>query len=200
MKLKIFSACCALVLGTSAHAADATVDTYVPYDWSGVYVGAQAGGAWGKADDGAESVNLSGGAIGAYVGANWQAGNWVFGLEGDVNYTNSDGNYMPGVETGVEWQGALRGRLGYAVDRVLLYGTAGLAITQAYIDAPPILDEKETLTGWTVGAGVEYAITRNWTTRIDYRYSDYGGTDFGFGASEVDFTEHAVRIGVGYKF
>lgn len=189
-----------VALGGVAHAADVIVETATPYNWSGVYVGLQGGGAWLKADDSADTVNMSSGAFGAYLGANWQGGNVVFGIEGDVNYTSNDGSIY-GIDIGADWQGALRGRLGYAIDNVLIYGTGGLAVTRAYVDAPPIISEKETLAGWTLGGGIEYAFAQNWTTRIDYRYSDYGGTDFGLpGTTDVDFTEHAVRFGIGYKF
>lgn len=188
-----------MVSGTAALAAD-VIDTPVSHNWSGVYLGIHAGGTWAKADDSAEHVNLNGGAVGAYAGANWQAGSWVFGIEGDVNYTSSVGTIYA-IDVGTEWQSAFRGRLGYAIDNVLIYGAGGLAISEVSLDAPPILSAKETFTGWTLGGGVEYAFTQNWTTRLDYRYSDYGGSDFGVsGTSGMELTEHALRVGVGYKF
>ncbi|MEW9807050.1 outer membrane protein [Mesorhizobium marinum] len=188
-----------LAFSASALAADMTGET-APYDWSGVYVGVHAGGAWARADDSADRVNLGGGAIGGYAGANWQVGKWVVGIEGDVNFTANDGAIY-GIDIGTGWQGALRGRLGYAIDSLLVYGAGGLAVSEVSVDAAPIIDETETFAGWTVGAGVEYAFTQNWVTRLDYRYSDYGGSNFGFmGTTDVDVTEHAVRVGVGYKF
>ena len=192
------------VMATAAHAADQTQIGASSHNWSGIYVGLQAGGAWARADGGDYHVDMSGGAIGAYVGANWQSGNWVVGIEGDVNYTSNEGTYTDGpasVDVGTEWQGAIRGRLGYVFDRVLVYGAGGLAISEVYVDALPILDKTETFTGWTVGGGVEYAFAQNWTTRLDYRYSDYGGSNFGLtGAEEMELTEHALRVGIGYRF
>jgi outer membrane immunogenic protein len=189
----------AALYSTASFAAD-EIGAPVGHKWSGVYAGVQAGGAWASADDGADNVGMNGGAIGGYLGLNWQSGNWVYGVEGDVNYTSNDGSIY-GIDIGTEWQGALRARLGYAFDRLLVYGAGGLAISEVFVDAPPILSEKETFTGWTVGGGVEYAFTDNWSTRLDYRYSDYGSSNFGLmGVTEIDVTEHALRVGVGYRF
>lgn len=200
IRISILTLATSTSLATAVQAADTVIETATPYDWSGIYLGLQAGGAWLRADDSSDAVSMKSGAFGGYVGANWQNGNLVFGIEGDINYTSSDGDIY-GIDTGADWQGAIRARLGYAIDNVLIYGAGGLAVTRAYIDAPPIVSEKETLTGWTIGAGAEYAFQQNWIARLDYRYSDYGGTNFGLaGAGEVDFTEHAVRVGIAYKF
>ncbi|HEY6632985.1 MAG TPA: outer membrane protein [Rhizobiaceae bacterium] len=201
MKTMLFATALAAstLTAVTARAADLT-EGAAPHSWSGIYLGIQGGGAWARADDGADRFNLNGGAIGAYIGANWQVDAFVLGIEGDVAYTSNDRSVF-GFELGTRWQGALRGRLGYAVDRVLIYGAAGLALSEVWIDAAPVLDKTETFTGWTVGGGVEYAFADDWAARVDYRYSDYGASDFGWSdTSGFEVTEHALRIGVGYSF
>ncbi|MBS9720611.1 porin family protein [Tianweitania sp. BSSL-BM11] len=202
----------ATLFASSAFAADIITD-YQPtvpvavetaYDWSGVYLGVQGGYVWTSVDlpGGFGSEDFDGAALGGLFGWNFQQGNVVFGVEGDVSYTWNENDYGVGigsVEIGTDWQGSVRGRLGYAFDRTLVYATGGLAITNAYIDGLGI-DESETLTGWTVGGGVEHAFTNNWTARVEYRYSDYGSEDFGLGLGDFDIDEHTVRAGLSYKF
>ena len=194
-----------VAFATAARAADVTIEPSTTYDWSGVYIGLQAGGVWGESDDTVTSVKVNGGTFGGYVGVNWQNGNLVYGVEGEIAYNSADGKFM-GLETGFDWHGALRARLGYAFDNVLVYGAGGLAFARAYLDAMPFAEADETFTGWTIGGGAEYGFAQNWIARLDYRYSDYGSSDFGFsdlGFGEFDptkMTEHTVRVGVAYKF
>lgn len=199
-----------LVIGSAANAADVIYDVPpaptapiapVVYDWTGFYVGLQAGYGWTKVDlpAGFGEEDFDGFTLGAHVGANWQSGAWVFGIEGDINYNWNENTYLGAIDVGTDWSGSVRGRVGYAIDRTLIYGTGGFAITNGYVDGAG-LDESETLTGWTLGAGVEYAFAENWTGRLEYRYSDYGSDDFGLGLGDFDVTEHAVRVGVSYKF
>lgn len=206
----LLSAAAIAAVATSAIAADAIVPYEEPapapvstvYDWTGVYLGVQGGYVWTNLDlpGGLGDEDFNGGTLGVHAGANWQNGNIVFGVEGDVNYTWNSNEYFAGtVEVGTDWAGSLRGRLGYAMDRTLFYGTAGLAFTNGYIEAPGF-EESETFVGWTAGLGVEHAFTDNWTGRIEYRYSDYGSEDFGLPLGDFDLSEHAVRIGVSYKF
>lgn len=187
-----------LTFVTSAQAAD-QVDVAPTYNWSGIYTGLQAGGAWTRADDGVDVLRMNGGTFGAFAGANWQSGNLVFGVEGDVNYANLSGSIFA-IDASAKLEGSLRARLGYAFDRTMIYGAAGLAVARVHVEAIGLLDKKETFTGWTVGGGAEYAFTDNWIARADYRYSDYGNSHFGIGGDGIDFTGHAVRLGVAYKF
>ena len=137
-----------------------------------------------------------------HAGYNFQNGPWVLGIEGDVAYTWNENSYFGGlVEAGTDWQGSLRGRVGYAIDRTLIYGTAGLAVTNAYIDVPSApFSLDDTLVGWTVGAGIEHAFTDNWSARLEYRYSDFGEFKPDGIATGVDVTEHTLRVGISYKF
>ena len=104
------------------------------YNWTGFYLGINGGGAWGDSDwNGfAVSNSPSGGMIGGTAGYNWQGvgSPWVFGLEGDIDWTNIKDSAACGAlncETKNNWLGTVRGRVGYAFDRFLPYFTGGVA-------------------------------------------------------------------------
>lgn len=139
---------------------------------------------------------------GGQVGCNYQSGNWVFGIEGDAHaqrWTTSStlvgvtpALFIPGdvFELRSDWQASVRGRIGYAMDRTLFYVTGGAAFTQvrAYTNWIPdgifpgtIAYDSRTLTGATVGAGVEHAVTNNFTLGLEGRYSWYGTQRFNAG-------------------
>src|ERR1700730_14883246 len=95
---------------------------YAPlYNWTGFYVGINGGGAWGHSTwDRTGGFDPKGGLAGGTIGYNWQAGRWVFGLEGDLDWTNINGTTTMlcplGCKTSNSWLGTVRGRVGYAVD------------------------------------------------------------------------------------
>src|SRR5215210_1835523 len=104
------------------------------YNWTGFYLGINGGGAWGNSDWNtfATSNSPSGGMIGGTAGYNWQGpGNpWVFGIEGDIAWTNIKDSAVCGglvCETKNNWLGTVRGRIGYSFDRFLPYFTGGVA-------------------------------------------------------------------------
>ena len=103
---------------------------------------------------------------------------------------------------GFDWQGSVRGRVGYAFDRALVYGTAGWAYARGYAEVPGIADVKETFNGYTVGVGLDYAFTDMVFGRVEYRYTDFGDKDFNFGGAAInaDVDQHAIRVGLGVKF
>ena len=82
------------------------------------------------------------------------------------------------VDVGSDYLASLRGRVGYAFDRTLIFATGGIAFTQFSAEADlcngASLNADQSLTGWTVGAGAEYAFTDNWIGRLEYRYYDFG--------------------------
>lgn len=197
--------------------------------WNGFYVGAQGGYQFGRVrqDEFAVATGVStginsnwdaSGAVGGvHAGFNLQSGAFVYGIEGDIEASGVRGNNnvaAPFTGTNFEnrWQGSVRGRLGLAMGPTLLYATGGVAIADLAgtysVGAGPQQTFRSTETGWTVGAGVEFAVAQNWTTRLEYRYTDFGTlTDnpsaaavpgnFGY-RNDVDF--HTVRVGVSYKF
>ena len=111
------------------------------FSWTGGYIGLQGGGLWSDssidafddADTGVFSDNFNGGLFGGYAGYNWQSGAWVFGVEGDINGVWNDETFNIGgfdVDVGSDYLASLRGRVGYAFDRTLIFATGGVAFTQ----------------------------------------------------------------------
>jgi outer membrane immunogenic protein len=141
---------------------------------------------------------------GGQIGCNYQSGRWVFGVEGDAHAQRwSQSTVLAGLPGGgtinndsifelrSDWQASARGRIGYAMDRTLFYATAGAAFTdaQAYSNvvspvrgaALLIATPTRTLVGATVGAGVEHAVTDNFTLGVEGRYSWYQRERFDVG-------------------
>jgi len=177
------------------------------FTWTGVYIGGQIGYQWGT--DSAvgprgigASYSASGVTGGAHVGYNYQMGQFVAGIEGDVNGSSYNGTTALGaIGTRENVDGSVRGRVGVAWDRALIYATGGAAfggIDNTY----PGLTISHTRVGWTVGGGIEYAIDNNWSVRAEYRYTDYGTyADFPFGLPIThDETDNRVQVGFSYKF
>ncbi|MDB5509533.1 MAG: porin family protein [Hyphomicrobiales bacterium] len=222
------------LLTSAASAADLPRRNVAPifsapiFTWTGFYLGAHAGYTWGKAQgrysDGAAiagSTSPGGFLGGLHAGYNWQTGALVLGVEGDVDYTRFKGSRAltytaTGLATGLtgkvaqDWQGSVRARVGYAIDNILLYGTGGLALTSVDTTLAGA-GVSRTLTssrmGWTLGAGAEFAFSHNWSTRVEYRYTDFGRKNATFNAvalvpvvGNVRLKEQAVTVGVSYKF
>lgn len=208
----------AFVLGAfAAQAADLpstkrapVAPVFAAYNWTGFYVGLQGGYGWGRSlhRQGAASsgkIESDGGLIGATVGYNYQINSFVIGLEGDLAYSGIRGGTLtncapPGCRTEMDWFGTVRGRLGYAFDRVMPYITAGAAIGNV-TGKVGLLSGSETRVGWTVGGGVEAAIWNNWTAKVEYLYADMGKFDYiSAPAISTDLRVHIVRAGVNYRF
>lgn len=197
------------------------------FTWTGFYAGAQLG--WQQQNDKWDSVWVDGSAAygtrkndsligGVHAGYNHQIGALVLGVEADAELANAKPKHRDYFE-GYAWgynakigpQGSLRARVGYAIDKALIYATGGLAIANVshtfYDDYYPFaLKHSETKVGWTLGAGLEYALTNNWSTRVEYRYTDLGKAKSNNSATDWasletnKLTSHAVRIGLTYKF
>jgi outer membrane immunogenic protein len=182
------------------------------YSWTGFYVGINGGYGWGKSGwSGIGGADPSGGLVGATAGYNWQGvgSPWVFGLEGDIDWADLKGSFANancplGCETKVGWLGTVRGRLGYAFDRVMPYITGGLAVGEVKATPFGFGSVSDTRVGWTVGAGVEAALSGNWTAKVEYLYADLGNTSCDVitcGAPiDVDFHSHIVRAGLNMRF
>jgi outer membrane immunogenic protein len=170
-------------------------------NWTGFYLGALGGFGWGTADTStAGNVSADGFDVGGYGGANWQWGNFVVGGEADIlsPWRNGSGG---GVSLDQGLNGSLRARAGIALDRFLLYGTAGAALTDLELSGGGISDD-QALLGWTAGAGVEGMLTDNITARVEYRFTDYEDKTFTLGGGPVnsDLTTHTIHGGIGLKF
>ena len=215
MKLVVISAA-AVLASSAAFAADA-VYSYdsVPaapavqaqqIDWTGAYVGVNAGYAGGKAklSGGQGNIGATGSGFigGAQAGYNFQSGQVVYGAETDIQYSDvkaeisGNGNAV-GVKQ--KWVGTTRARVGYTpTESVMVYGTGGVAYgkVKGYV---PGASESKTKVGWAAGAGVEYAMDSNVTLKTEYLYTDLGKADIVPGA-DLKFNTHNVRAGVNYKF
>ena len=182
------------------------------YNWTGFYLGINGGGGWGDSDWNGLGVtnNPGGGMIGATAGYNWQAigSPWVFGIEGDIDWTGiSDSVACPigfVCETRNDFLGTIRGRAGFAWDRVMPYVTGGVAFGNIDAKRTGFAGSSDTNAGWTIGVGVEAAVAPNWTAKIEYLYTDLGDTTCGFAGcgtpTNVDLTLNIVRAGVNYRF
>ena len=170
-------------------------------DWSGFYLGALLGYSWGDADtDLVGDIGTDGVNGGGYIGATWQFGNLVLGAEGDIMASGLEGTGGPvSVDQGIN--GSLRARAGIALDRFLLYGTAGAAVTDVEVSGFGSTQDAA-LWGWTAGAGAEAMVFNNVTARVEYRYTDYENETFTLGGAAVNsgLSTHEVRAGVGVKF
>jgi len=174
------------------------------FSWTGPYAGLRGGIGFLNSDfsvPGASASNdFNGGLVGGFLGANYQMDSIVIGIEGDLSYTwNKKDLTVLGTptEVGTDVSGSVVGRVGYAVDRALIFATAGWAATRATVDTPAG-DEDKTFNGWTVGAGLDYAFTDNLFGRAEYRYNDYGSEDIQ--GANVDLDEQVVSAGIGVKF
>jgi outer membrane immunogenic protein len=170
-------------------------------DWSGFFLGALGGYGWGTAStDAVGDVDADGFDVGGYAGANYQWGNYVIGAEGDILYPwREEDQGGLNVKQGVN--GSIRGRVGIALDRFLVYGTGGAAATSLKLEGNGDSDDN-TLWGWTAGAGVEGMLTNNITARVEYRYTDYQDKTFDLGGVPVDsdFSTSTIHGGIGVKF
>ena len=240
------------------------------YNWTGFYIGGNAGYSWGRSNTDvsyfntatgapivpplgsivSNSFDMNGGIAGGQIGYNWQTNNWVWGLEADIQWSGERGSsafrcaatgvggvclpgltFLPPGVTGtnfaldqsLEWFGTVRGRAGWvASPQVLLYATGGLAygaiktrgafagVTPGGVAVTSFGSNTDTRVGWTVGAGVEGMITRNWSAKLEYLYMDLGRADAGtfalapasvIGAHVSSrFTDHILRAGINYRF
>ena len=173
------------------------------YSWTGFYLGGNLGGKWGNFNSSLTSGNgsvlgFSGSGSSSFVGGGqlgymWQTGQWVFGIEGDFDGTdlhrsftaaNFVGPFVPGDTLALrnDWQASVRGRLGYAWDRTLLYVTGGgswanlkAAANFVPVGAIPgtVIAANRTPFGWTIGGGLDYGIAPGWSLGVEYRFTRY---------------------------
>jgi outer membrane immunogenic protein len=230
------------------------------YNWTGFYIGANAGGAWGTSDPatstiftpsgyfdpssvpaiaaaGLQHINSSGFTGGGTAGYNWQAGSVVFGIEADFNYFGLKGStsstavypccapntFTINSSTSSDWLFTFRPRVGFLVTpALLLYGTGGLAVADVksnflFTDAFGAVESavsSTTRTGWTAGAGAEYALMNGWSIKGEYLHVDLGSSSLtstnliivgtpsptNVFTHTIDWRSDIVRVGVNYKF
>jgi outer membrane immunogenic protein len=166
------------------------------YSWAGPYLGANLGYAWGSVENSATKPDGVFG--GAQAGYNWQNGQFVFGLEGDIQASAADDTFAPWKFSN-PWFGTVRGRLGYAFNNVLVYGTGGLAFGELRAETFG-LSESHTNAGWTLGVGAEFGIYQNWTAKVEYLYVDLSSSNFSITGAPNSYQFGLVRAGVNYHF
>ncbi|MFB9913661.1 outer membrane protein [Rhizobium paknamense] len=206
----LLASAAALFISTQVMAADAVSETPAPpaavevapaFSWSGGYVGIHGGYGWldGKFSAGGLTANekFNGGRAGGFVGWNFDVGhNVVLGLEGDLNYDWNKRTFS-GIDIGTDVSGSARSRVGYAFDRALIFAAGGWTATRGYLENSGA-DGKKTFNGWTIGAGVDYAVTNNIFVRGEYRYNDFGSKDLS--GIDTKLKQNVVNLGVGVKF
>lgn len=241
MKKFLLAGAALALLSSAAGAADlpramAKAPIAAPYaqsaifSWTGGYGGIVGGYAWGEAEInpiGAAVLPVKlkpeGGFFGAEIGYNYQfAPNWVAGISGDAFLSDiskgetlaSAGGVSLGGTSKLDKFGTIRGKIGYALDRVWVYGTGGLAIgyNEGTLDiATPVggtrLFDSQTHVGWAAGAGVNWAFMPNVTWSTEYLYVDLGKKTYDFApgtsgalAFDVHPTYHLVKSGLNFKF
>jgi outer membrane immunogenic protein len=185
---------------------------YVPYSWTGFYIGVNGGGAFGSSSwNLTGSRNISGGLVGGTVGYNYQVGQAVFGVEGDIDWADINGTATNmacplGCKTSDTWLSTVRGRLGYAADRFMPFVTGGLAVGDIRASTPGFAGASTTNAGWTIGGGLEAALSQNWTAKAEYLYVDLGNFNCGLNCGgglttdNVSFHSNILRAGVNYRF
>ncbi|TKT75105.1 porin family protein [Aquamicrobium sp. LC103] len=231
MKLMTVTSAAALLAASSAFAADLAAYepapvapvAAAPFDWTGFYVGGIGGLGTGDFEydlgvvggpsvlDG--EISAGGAFGGVQVGYDWQTGAWVFGAVADIAITGIDasasissGPDTLSAKSELEYLGTVRARVGYAFDRALVYGHGGLAYgrtEQTLSDGFAEISAKQNRTGWTIGAGIEYAVTDKVSVGTEYGYVDLGRKDvFNDGALRIgeDVRFHTVKAAVNFRF
>ena len=183
--------------------------------WDGAYAGIGGGYGWTGARGtlsglGSEDFGFNGAIATLFAGYNKQLGNVVVGLEADADYSWGKDSVPSGLgidlDVGSDWSGSLRGRVGYNVGNAMVYVTGGGALANAYFRALGS-SLTDTLYGYTVGAGIDYAFTDNVFGRLEYRYTAYPDQDaladvasFAGVDTKLRMHTHAVKAGIGVKF
>jgi outer membrane immunogenic protein len=190
---------------------------YAPpvYNWSGFYIGGNVGGGFADSSwtDPVTGVNntfskdgfIGGGQIGANVQFNWL----VLGVEGDFDWTGLKGSGTDSagntINTNTQWTSTATGRIGAAFDRLLVYGKGGVAFandeSSVNLLSGATASTSFTRTGWTAGAGLEYALAQNWTARIEYDYLGFGSENLDLPTNpSASLNVQEVKAGINFKF
>jgi outer membrane immunogenic protein len=226
-KLLLAGIALAALGNVSALAADLPVRRAAPapvpyvFNWSGFYIGGHVGGGWSDRcltleGFGEVGCNDASGIIGGgQVGFNWQTGNnFVFGIEfsgsiADINGDNTSGTLPGGAYFSSSGKSLLMltGRVGMSFDRALFYVTGGGAWARNsvdFYDGAVVATVDFDRQGWTIGAGLEYAFTPNWSIAAQYNYVDLGDKDVYFPNADlfgsISQELHLLTVRLNYRF
>ena len=209
---------------------DAPPTAWHEYNWTGAYMGAFAGTPWGDEHwftalaNSRDVPQFRGYLWGGQAGYNVQAGRFVYGIEGDYGWSNARGGkactggatpFFLTCEAEVNSLASLTGRLGYTLGRAMFYGKGGLAAGEVTAQTSqnqnlplppsntPVNGESNWHLGWTIGGGMEFALTDRWSAKAEYMYYDLGKESYRIDNNLVADAEtrgSTVRIGVNYHF
>jgi len=232
MKTTVLGTIALVALGTaSVSAADLAARPYTKappmvaaiYDWTGFYIGVNGGGGWGRdrisQAAGAANTNPSGGFAGGQIGYNWQNGAWLLGIEADGDWADIGGSSACNAgfvcSSKTDALASFRGRVGYAVQNVLFYGTGGAgyvagrntllgSATGAPAAGATGLHRSDRW-GYAVGAGIEWGITPDWSAKLEYMHYGFGSETAPAGTLDVVPTTSrldidTVKVGVNYRW
>lgn len=202
-----------VIAANAVHAADLPNEVLDPiptqtqaqaFDWSGFYVGGNAGidfnGRFGN-NFGANLDKDIGFVGGGVAGYNYQIGKYVFGIEGDLNYVGGQAS-SGAASADLDFLSTLTARAGFTpADRLLTYVEGGLAVGRPDFDLGGTSD-RSLAAGFVVGAGAEYAVNDKWITGVEYNYVDLQNRSYNLGASNAsaDLDTHQVKFNIKYKF
>ncbi|MGN6486267.1 MAG: outer membrane protein [Devosia sp.] len=227
MKTLLLAAGLSVALMSAAQAsdliiADAPVAGVVQGNWDGGFVGVFGGGALADLEfPSIEPVPFSlepeGWMLGVDAGFNFALGSGlVLGVVGDIAWADIEDGFglgPSGISSTIDWVGSLRARVGYDAGNYMPYLTAGLAAAHHTLEftgvgggegGPEPFSADATHLGWTIGAGVEFAVADNLSIDAAYRYNNYGtasyaGPDETFGG-DFGLTSHQLTVGLHYGF
>lgn len=195
-----------------------------PFDWTGLYVGINGGGEWGKSTQtqlGGPILNpadfhVSGGHVGGTLGFNMQIDWMVIGLEGDLDWASIGGSSpcpSPGFTCSIhsDYVGTIRGRVGYTWLGWMPYATAGAALGDLKESFSPsigtLIGTTTNRVGWTAGGGVQYAFDRSRSAKVEFLYVNFGTFTCGVACTgiatrslDITLTEEIARFGINYRF
>jgi outer membrane immunogenic protein len=213
---KYLAATAAVLMASSAFAADLprrntapaapVVQSLPTFVWTGFYAGVNAGYGFGNitGSAGPNFKDPSGFLGGAQIGYNYQVGSMVYGLETDLAYADirakNNATGVAGSKNTLGYIGTVRGRVGVAFDRFLPYLTGGFAYGGSSITVPGLGKSTPVHYGWTLGGGMEYAITNNLTAKVEALYVDLSDQRVLGNARKSGFETGIVRAGINAKF
>lgn len=213
-----------LLISAGAQAADLGIPASpmappppaVGFSWTGLYLGLNGGYDWSSShwqSSSAVFANPSGGGVlvGGQIGYNYEFPNAVVvGIEGMLDWTNLNGTGPWSTIDTANYQstylGAVRGRLGYAFGSALLFAEGGAGFANFNNQTVPCCTGFNfSAVGWTVGGGVEYALSHHWTVRAQYDYYNFGSQTASAGALDsvpttVSPIEQTATVAINYKF
>jgi outer membrane immunogenic protein len=164
------------------------------FSWTGFYIGGHGGYGWTTND----GLDMKGGFGGGQVGYNYQMNNFVWGIEGDVAAADISQTFFGLLNIKFDTLASIRGRFGITYGNALLYGTAGggWGHFKASVDG---LSASTWLSGWTAGAGIEYAFMPNWSGKVEYLHYGLGSDSFD-GVFNNSLDIDTIKAGINYRF